>query len=182
MAVPFVNVQVVPFVDAGTGGRPFVCQGPGRGFALIGLALRAGAWIDRVTPIFAELFSDGTLGPAVRGASFGGAGGFDIELRARPRYVVTGLQTRSGEFVDGVRLLQTRWDGELRIGDASWTAWGGSSVGGRERAPGIATPRGAAVVAGIAGRAGRFVDNLTILTAELAQATSAGGGPSEVME
>ena len=96
--------------------------------------------------------------------------------------MVTGLQTRSGEFVDGVRLLQTRWDGELRLADSSWTAWGGSSVGGRERAPGFATPRGSAVVAGIAGRAGRFVDTLTILSAELGLGANAGGEPSDAAE
>lgn len=52
-----------------------ICVSPPQpGLALIGLAIRAGEWIDHVTPIFAELLEDGTLGPEIHGPSYGGTG------------------------------------------------------------------------------------------------------------
>ena len=165
MPILFCNVRFAPSVDYSAGGMPFACQPPGPGFALVGLTLRAGDWIDQVAPVYAEMLEDGTLGPAIHGPAFGGHGGILHELRVQPGHVVTGVQTRSGSYLDAVRLLQTRWDGTLQ-GDSTWTPWAGG-LGGVERIERCAEPQGNAVAVGIAGRAGAYVDNLTLVTAEL---------------
>ena len=164
MPIVFSNVRTAPSVDFSAGGMPFVCQPPAPGFALIGIQVRAGDWIDQVAPIYAELLEDGTLGPATVGSHFGGYGGVLREVRCAPGHVVTGLQTRSGNFVDAVRLLETHWDGTLHLGDSRWTPWVGGP-GGVERPERLAEPSGAIVI-GIAGRSGAFIDNLTIVSAE----------------
>jgi hypothetical protein len=173
MPILFTNVRVAPHVDSGTGGMPFQYQPPSSAFALVGFLVRAGSWIDQVTPIFAELFEDGTLGPDVMGPVFGGHGGTSHELRVAPGHVVTGLQTRSGNYVDAIRLLQTRWDGSLSD-ETSWTPWCGSAdLGGVMRAERLAEPAGATIAVGIAGRAGGYLDNLTIITASIARVQGA---------
>src|SRR5260370_19949087 len=117
--------------DLGWGGMPFYHQHPNPGFALIGLTLKAGDWIDQVTPIFAELLDDGTLGPEIQGPAFGGSGGMVRELRIAPGHLVTGLQTRSGSYVDAVRLLESKWDGSsLNLSDSKWTPWVGGYTNG----------------------------------------------------
>jgi hypothetical protein len=160
------NVRVAPSFDVGSGGMPFTCQAPGPNFALVGLVLRVGAWIDQVTPIFAEMLEDGALGPEIYGPSSGGHGGMVREVRCLPGYVVTGIQTRSGNYLDAIRLHQTRWDGSLVSSESHWTPWTGG-LGGVERHERMAEPNGGGVVIGVAGRAGGYVDNLTIVTAEL---------------
>jgi hypothetical protein len=168
MPILFTNVRLAPSVDFGSGGMPFTYQPPHPSFALVGLVIRAGDWIDQVTPLFAELLEDGSTGPELRGPTFGGHGGSARELRVEAGCVVTGLQTRSGNFVDAVRLLQTRWDGSTLMPEPTWTSWiGGNTMGGVERLERIVEPVGGAVAIGIAGRAGRYIDNLTIMTAEL---------------
>jgi hypothetical protein len=174
MSILFSNIRVVPSTDSGTGGLPFECHPPHPSFALTGLIVRAGAWIDQVTPIFAELREDGTLGREAVGPAFGGFGGAVQHLRVSPGHVVTGLQTRSGNFIDGIRLLETRWEGQ-GLGKSTWTPWLlGSSVGGVERPERIfdGVGPGAHLVVGIAGRSGAYVDNLTIITAELERVTT----------
>src|SRR5688572_9343227 len=104
MPVISTNFRVAPSVDVSSGGMPFVSQPPTPGFALVGLVLRCGMWIDQISPVFAELLDDGSLGPEIRGPVFGGQGGILHELRCAPGHVVTGIQTRSGSFVDAVRL------------------------------------------------------------------------------
>src|SRR3954468_5334040 len=111
MPTMFANIRVVPSVDVSAGGMPFFFQTPSPGLALIGLDVRAGEWIDQVTPVFAEMLDDGSLGTEICGPAFGGQGGVVRELRVRPGHVVTGLQTRSGSFVDAIRLRQAKWDG-----------------------------------------------------------------------
>src|SRR5262249_15305964 len=122
MPILYTNIRVAPSVDFSTGGMPFSAQPPAPAMALVGLAVRAGAWIDQVTPIFAELLEDGRLGHDIYGPSFGGHGGTSRELRVQHGHVVTGIQTRSGSFVDAIRLHQTRWDGGLGE-ESSWTSW-----------------------------------------------------------
>lgn len=165
----FSNVRKLPFVDFGSGGMPFYCQHPNPGFALVGLDVRAGAWIDQVTPVFAELMEDGMLGPEVHGDSFGGHGGMMRELRVAPGHVVTGIQTRSGHFIDAIRLLQSKWDGStLNLSESRWTPWvGGWQNGGVERPERILELSGGAIAIGIAGRAGWYVDNLTLISADV---------------
>ncbi len=170
MPILFTNVRIAPSVDVGSGGLPFVTQPPHAGFALVGLMLRVGSWIDQVTPVYAEMLEDGTLGPAIHGHSYGGHGGMIHELRCAPGHVVIGMQTRSGNFLDAVRLMQARWDGALQINEASWTPWMGG-MGGVERLERIAEPYGNTIAVGIAGRAGAFVDNLTLVSAELMRVT-----------
>lgn len=173
MPILFTNVRIAPAVDVGTGGMPFQHQPPSPGFALVGFMLRAGSWIDQVTPIYAEMREDGSLGPDLLGPSFGGHGGTARELRVAPHHVVTGIQTRSGNFVDAVRLLQTKWDGTL-TDESTWTPWvGGAQMGGVERFERIAEPVGATVAIGVAGRADGYLDNLTILTAEIVRVQGA---------
>ena len=167
MPTMFAKIRVVPSVDVSAGGMPFHCQAPSAGLALVGLDLRAGEWIDQVTPVFAELLDDGSLGSELYGASYGGHGGTVHQLRVQPGHVVIGLQTRSGSFVDAVRLLQSRWDGSsLALSESTWTPWVGGR-GGVERPERTFEPFGSAVAMGIAGRAGAYVDNLTIVGAEL---------------
>ncbi len=165
----FSNVRSLPFVDFGSGGMPFYCQHPNPGFALVGLNIRAGAWIDQVTPVFAELMDDGMLGPEVSGPTFGGEGGMMRELRVHPGHVVTGIQTRSGNFIDAVRLLQCKWDGTtLNLTESKWTPWvGGWMNGGVERPERILELSGGAVAIGTAGRASWYLDNLTLVGADL---------------
>src|SRR5262245_61211941 len=152
MPILFTNVRIAPSVDSGSGGMPFQYQPPSSAMALVGFLVRAGNWIDQVTPIFAEMFEDGTLGPDVLGPSFGGRGGTSHELRVLPGHVVTAIQTRSGNFIDAIRLQQTRWDGSLSD-EFSWTPWCGSSdLGGVVRTERVAEPFGAAIAVGIAGR------------------------------
>jgi hypothetical protein len=80
--------------------------------------------------------------------------------------VVTGIQTRSGRYVDAVRLLQSRWDGNnLQPADSHWTAWVGGH-GGVERAERIVDPASSGIVIGLAGRAGLYLDNLTVTVGE----------------
>ena len=184
MPIMFSNVRTAPSVDFSAGGMPFVCQAPAPGFALIGIQVRAGDWIDQVAPIFAELLEDGTLGPATVGPQFGGHGGVIREVRCAPGHIATGLQTRSGSYVDAVRLQQTHWDGTLHLGDSSWTPWVGGT-GGVERPERLAEPSGAIVI-GIAGRSGAFIDNLTMVSAEpmrfnATQAAKAGARPNRAV-
>jgi hypothetical protein len=169
MPILFTNVRALPCTDFGSGGMPFSHQSSNPGFALVGLVVRAGQWIDQVTPVFAELLEDGSLGPDVHGPAFGGFGGTPRELHAAPGHVVTGIQTRSGDFVDAIRLLQEKWDGSmLSAAESKWTAWVGSpNQGGVERYERVVEPYGTAVAIGIAGRAGAYVDNLTLIGAEL---------------
>jgi hypothetical protein len=165
----FSNVRPLPFVDFGTGGMPFYYQHPNPGLALVGLTVRAGDWIDQVTPIFAELHEDGTMGPEIQGPAFGGHGGTFSELRVSPGYVVTGVQTRSGSFIDAIRLMQSKWDGTtLHLTDSKWTPWiGGRTGGGVERPERMIDLPGSGVAIGIAGRAGTYLDNFTLIGAEL---------------
>lgn len=168
MPILFSNVRIARPMDPGHGGQPFHCHAGYPGFALVGLAVRSGAWIDQVTPIFAEMLEHGTLGAEFYGASFGGGGGSRRELRAAPGHVITGMQTRSGSFVDGIRLLQTPWDGELATSGSSWSAWQvGDLGGGSERPDIVAEPAGHAVAIGITGRAGAYLDTLGLITADL---------------
>jgi hypothetical protein len=167
MPILFTNIRITPSVDFGTGGMPFQYQPPSSGFALVGFTVRAGSWIDQVTPIFAEMREDGSLGPDIHGPAFGGHGGTARELRVAPGHVVTAIQTRSGTYVDAIRLQQTRWEGALAE-ESSWTPWcGGADMGGVERTERFAEPTGTAVAVGVAGRAGLYLDNLTVLTAEI---------------
>lgn len=176
----FSNVRTLPFVDFSSGGMPFYCQHPSPGFALIGLDIRAGAWIDQVTPVFAELLDDGTLGSEVWGPVFGGDGGIVRDLRVAPGHVVTGIQTRSGNYVDAIRLLQSKWDGSaINISESKWTPWvGGWLNGGVERPERVLELSGGAVAIGIAGRAGSYVDNLTLVGADLVRVTGTAVGKS----
>jgi hypothetical protein len=167
MPILLSNLHVARPTDHGHGGAPFTCYPSYPGFALVGLAVRAGSWIDQVTPIFAELLDHGGLGAEIYGPCYGGYGGSPRELRAAPGHVVTGLQTRSGSYLDGLRLLQTPWDGALAESGSSWTDWLlGSAGGGHERPDLIAEPSGRAVAIGINGRAGWYVDALGIVTAD----------------
>ena len=169
MSILFTNIHMLPSTDVSAAGMPFSYQPPNPGFALIGLVVRAGSWIDQVTPLFAELLEDGTLGMQIRGPSFGGEGGTLHELRVAPGHVVTGIQTRSGTYVDGVRLLQAKWDGSaVDVSSTRWTEWAGApNFGGVERVERLVEPQGGAVAIGIAGRADRYVDNLTLMAADL---------------
>jgi hypothetical protein len=178
MPILFSKVRVAPSTDFGCGGMPFECHAPYPGFALVGLQVRAGDWIDQVTPIFAEVNEDGTFGPELHGPSFGGHGGMVKHLRVQPGCLATAMQTRSGHFLDGVRLMQTRWDGTA-LGDSMWTEWlTGSSMGGVERPERWAEPAGRGVIVGIAGRAMTYVDNLTFVSAELSRMTTTAVGAS----
>jgi hypothetical protein len=165
----FSNVRALPFVDFSSGGMPFYCQHPNPGLALVGLTIRAGAWIDQVAPVFAELLDDGTIGQELHGPAYGGEGGMPRELRVAPGHVVTGIQTRSGSFVDAIRLLQSKWDGSaINLSESKWTPWvGGWQNGGVERPERILELSGGAVAIGIAGRAGAYLDNLTLIGADL---------------
>jgi hypothetical protein len=173
MPALFCNVHSLPFVDFGSGGATFYCQHPNPGFALVGLDIRAGAWIDQVVPVFAELMDDGTVGQEVAGQAFGGYGGAARELRVAPGHVVTGIQTRSGNYIDAIRLLQSKWDGSsLNLQESKWTPWvGGWNNGGVERPERILELSGATVAIGIAGRAGGYLDNLTLVGADLLSVT-----------
>jgi hypothetical protein len=168
MPVLFTNVHTLPSTDVSSAGMPFSFQPPTPGCALVGLVVRAGHWIDQITPLFAELLEDGTIGPQMRGPSYGGHGGTVQELQLSPGHVVTGIQTRSGDYVDAVRLLQAKWDGStIEMTTAKWTQWiGAPNMGGVERIERLVEPVGGAVAIGIAGRAGRYVDNLTLIGAE----------------
>lgn len=169
MPILLTNVRTLPSTDVSSGGMPFSHQPPQTGFALVGLLVRAGDWIDQVSPLYAEMLEDGTLGAELQGPAFGGHGGTVYELRVAPGHVVTGIQTRSGNFVDAIRLSQSRWDGTtLDPSTTKWTQWvGAPNRGGVERVERMVEPQGAAVAVGIAGRAGHFVDNLTLIAAEL---------------
>jgi hypothetical protein len=174
MPIMFSNVRIAHSPDVGSGGFPFENHAPIGGFALVGLVIRAGDWIDAVTPIYAELRDDGTVGPERRGPSFGGHGGqVTRELRVTPGFVCVGMQTRSGNFVDAVRLLQMRWETGGLTGEPHWTEWtGGVPGGGVERQERTVETFGREVVIGIAGRAGRYVDNLTLISAEISSVTA----------
>ncbi len=173
MPILFTNIRTLPSTDVSSGGMPFSFQPPNPGFALVGLIVRAGHWIDQVAPIFAEINEDGTIGNEHVGPAFGGHGGSIQELRCTPGHVVTGLQTRSGNYVDAVRLYQSRWDGTmLDLSQSRWTSWvGAPNMGGVERMERFVEPQGAAVAVGIAGRAGGYVDNLTLIGGELVRVT-----------
>lgn len=168
MPILFSNIHTLPSTDVSAAGMPFTFQAPNPGFALVGLVVRAGHWIDQVAPLFAELLEDGSLGPQMRGPAYGGHGGTLQELHLLPGHVVTGIQTRSGDYVDAVRLLQAKWDGTIiDMTTAKWTQWvGGPTMGGVERTERMVEPVGGAVAIGIAGRADRYVDNLTLIGAE----------------
>src|SRR5262249_27861884 len=157
MPIMFSNTRRCPSVDFGSGGMPFSYQPPSSGFALVGLAIRSGWWIDQVTPIFAEMWEDGSTGPELFGPSFGGWGGTWQEGRGPTGPVVTGLQTGSGNYMDAIRLWHTRWDGSLVQAESGWTAWYGAwGGGGVERTERLAEPQGGAVAVGIAGRAATY--------------------------
>ncbi len=180
MPILLTNIRTLPSTDFSSGGMPFQYQPPAPGFALVGLVVRAGHWIDQVAPIFAELLEDGSFGSEIQGPTFGGWGGSPYELRVLPGHVVTGIQTRSGSYVDAVRLLQAKWDGtQLDMSTTRWTQWvGAPNQGGVERMERLVEPHGAAVAVGIAGRAGHYVDNLTLVSAELVRVNGTAVGKS----
>ena len=180
MPILLTNLRTLPSTDFSSAGMPFAYQPPAPGFALVGLIVRAGAWIDQVAPVFAELLEDGTLGPELQGPAYGGWGGTPHELHCAPGHVVTGIQTRSGSFVDAVRLLQTKFDGSsLDVSSSRWTSWvGAPNMGGVERMERLVEPHGAAVAVGIAGRAGAYLDNLTLVSAELVRVSGTAVGKS----
>lgn len=171
MPILLDHVRVLPSTDLGPGGSPFTLLAPQPGFALVGVRLRVGDWVDRVEPLFAEMLDDGRLGVEAAGGAAGGEGGLRVEeLRAPAGHVVTGLQTRSGSYVDAVRLLVTRWSGGLRASATTWTPWlGGRAGGGVLREARLAVPQGRSVAVGVTGRAGRFVDALSLVSAEVTQ-------------
>jgi hypothetical protein len=173
MPILFTNIHTLPSTDVSSAGMPFAYQQPNPGFALVGLIVRAGYWIDQVSPVFAELLEDGTIGPQIRGPRFGGDGGMMQELHVEPGHVVTGIQTRSGNFVDAVRLLQAKWDvGSIDAATAKWTPWiGAPNMGGVERLERRVEPHGGSVAIGIAGRADRYLDNLTLIAADVVRVT-----------
>jgi len=173
MATIFTNIQVLPSADFGADGVPFHCHAPATGLALVGFSVRAGEWIDQVTPLFAELLDDGSIGKELSGHSYGGRGGTPVELRVRPSHVVIGLQTRSGRYVDAIRLLEARWDGAAIVtSETSWTPWIGGR-GGVERPERLLEPLGSAVAIGIAGSAGAFVETLTLVGGQVLQLSAA---------
>ncbi|MCU1280841.1 MAG: hypothetical protein JWM53_4387 [bacterium] len=169
MPILFTNIHTLPSTDVSSAGMPFSYQPPNPGFALVGLVVRAGHWIDQVAPLFAELLDDGGIGQQIRGPSFGGEGGSLHELMVAPGHVVTGIQTRSGDYVDAVRLLQAKWEGgAIDTATAKWTEWAGApNMGGVERIERLVEPQGGAMAVGIAGRANRYVDNLTLIAADV---------------
>lgn len=165
MPIMLRNLRILRSPDSGSGGMPFFCAPPAPGLALVGAIVRAGDWIDQITPIFAELLEDGTLGPTLNGPAFGGHSGDLRELACAPGHVVTGIQIRSGHYVDAIRLQQTRWDGSLVAAESSWTSFCGGG-GGAELAEWLAEPVGSAAIVGLIGRAGSYVDRLGVVTAE----------------
>jgi hypothetical protein len=172
MPILFTNIRALPSVDNGVGGMPFAHQPAHPGIALVGLRLRVGDWIDQVSPIYAELLEDGTLGPEIHGPTFGGFGGQPTDLHCQPGHVVTGLQTRSGHYVDGIRLRQTPWDGSLS-GESTWTRWVvGGHLGGVERVERLAEPQGRTVAFGVVGRSGHYLDNFALVTGEIHRVAS----------
>ena len=169
MPTIFTRIQILPSADFGADGSPFQCHAPSTGLALVGLSVRSGEWIDQVTPLFAELLDDGSIGKELCGLSYGGRGGAPGELRVRPGHVVVGLQTRSGRYVDAIRLLEARWDGAAIVpSERSWTPWIGGR-GGVERPERLLEPVGNAVAIGIAGSAGAFVETLTLVSGQVLQ-------------
>jgi hypothetical protein len=165
MLIKVSRICVLPAVDLGKGGQPFFDQPLGSHLALVGFELRVGAWIDRVTPLFVALHDDGSVGAERRGQTFGGSGGVGRELRVAPGCVVTGLQTRSGSYLDALRLEQARWDG-IALSDFAWTPWVGG-VGGALRPERSLRSISGALAIGITGRAEVYVDGLTLVGGEL---------------
>ena len=165
MSIFFSHMHTGPIVDMGFGGEDFVRLSPQPSCALVGLVIKAGAWIDRITPIFAELRDDG-IGDELMGEHIGGHGGYMRRmLRCSPGCVAVGIQTRSGNYVDAVRLLEAPWDGS-RTGTPRWTDWvGGEHGGGAERTPFITAVDQGEVIIGLAGRAAGYIDALTCVVA-----------------
>jgi len=140
----------------------FVAASPHGGFALTGLVVRAGAWVDAVGALFSELLDDGRLGAEVVGPRFGGPGGYgESVIRATPGHVFVGIQTRGGAFVDAVRLAEAAWDGR-DIGAVRWTTWvGGDGSGGIERRPFLTNAGNRELLVGLGGRARTYVEALS---------------------
>jgi hypothetical protein len=162
MSILFGNIQMGPVVDHGFGGEDFTRIAPHPSCAMVGLIVRSGNWIDRVTPIFAQVREDGTLGLEFNGQPIGGDGGTMRRLlKVSPGHVVVGLQTRSGNYVDAVRLYEAPWDGNT-LGTPRWTEWVGGDDGA-ERTPFMCTE--GHLLIGISGRAARYLDALTGIAA-----------------
>jgi hypothetical protein len=163
MSILFGNIQVGSVVDHGFGGEDFTRMSPHPGCAMVGLIVKSGAWIDRVTPIFAQLKEDGTFGLEFNGQSIGGEGGMTRRLlKLSPGHVAVGLQTRSGTYVDAVRLYEASWDGST-LGQPRWTDWIGGEGDAPERQAFM--PPDGHVLIGVAGRAHRYLDALTGIAA-----------------
>src|SRR5262245_48538862 len=66
------------------------------GAVLVGLKIRSGAFVDGVTPIYADVRSDGLIADRkLPGRDIGGRGGNEVDV-LRPGHVVVGFNLRRG--------------------------------------------------------------------------------------
>lgn len=131
-------------------------------FALVGFAIRHGALVDAVTPLYRELKPNGTLSEIVSGGHYGGMGG-DETFVEMPGYVVVGLVLSQGALTDSLAIIWQRWTAQgVDVNDENISdRFGGS--GGIGRNPIKAVPGGCAI--GIHGKAGGAVDRISLITA-----------------
>jgi hypothetical protein len=177
MAILLSNIQVAPSKP-----NQFIRCAPHPSFALVGLRIHSIGYMATVAPIFSEVFEDGRLGRDLRNTpmitsqlgrailltpSMFRAGA--EELHVMNGKVVTGLQTCTHSRIVAIRLEETPWDGSLRVSEARWTPWLGVPRKTGALAELRAEPRGRVVAVGIAARAGFFIDEISLVTAEMQQ-------------
>ncbi len=131
-------------------------------YALIGLKIRHGSLVDAITGIYGQLKVDGTIGSTIEGQRYGKTGGGQTIVR-RKGYVIVGLSIRSSRYVDQLRILWQKWTSS---GPNSSEEVQSQILGGPKGRPfDLKVPAGEVAI-GIHGRAGTYIDRISLITAK----------------
>lgn len=162
MPITFDEKDSLSIFDPATSGGDSFTEDRGTPNALIGFDVRHAALIDAVTPIYAELRDDGTLGEEKTGSRYGGLGGQPTRL-LKPGYVVVGLDCRQGQFEDNMAVIWQKW---TPAGPDNSDEDKSDVVGGPGGRPLKMSAKPGHVAIGIHGRSGGLVDRLSLITAK----------------
>ncbi len=159
-SVTFKNTTYIKY-RLGGGGAKFSekKQAP---YALIGLKVRHGSLVDAVTGIYGQLKADGTIGSTIEGHRYGKTGGGQTIVR-RKGYVIVGLSLRSTRYVVQLRILWQKWTSS---GPNPSEEVQSQILGGPKGRPfDLKVPAGEVAI-GIHGRAGTYIDRISLITAK----------------
>ena len=166
LLLPLANLahggEYLTGVAGGGGGTAYVLRCPSD-HVLVGITGRAGAWVDQIAPVCAQISRDGRwVGYSVAGPSAGAGGDANFSLQCPRDQALSGLRGRASSLVDqiGIRC------GPLQFGPrlASSGAFLAATAGGGGGSPfGPLDCLDGKPGRGLAGRAGIYVDSLKLI-------------------